>query len=357
MNERRPESLEPLQETIVHKSPDYVIPAQKFANAFSVKRWSAVAAAVLMLGSSGAPAQGWPVKAVTLVVPTSAGSAPDTYARALADQLIKSTGATFIVENNAAVAGNVAAESVGRKPADGQTFLIGTQALMTINQSTYPQVRWQSKDFRGVAKGVEAPLVLVVHPSISVKNFAGLQAWGQKEHGTAAYASFSAGTPSHFLGHQLSEKLKLDMVHVPYKSSASQINDLLGGQVKLGFTQLATALPHINAGKLNAIAQTGHKRSKLLPQVPTLAELGHSDLTSAVWFGVVIRSGTPQPMFDQILAAVEKVHTDTGFRAKLEAQGFEMAQNEIGSVFDKAMVDESARWARVVKATGFNAVE
>lgn len=341
----------------MHKSPDVTIPVQRLADRLGARRWIPLFAAALVLVSSGVAAQGWPAKAVTLVVPTSAGSAPDAYARALADQLSKSTGATFVVENNAAAAGNVAAESVGRKPADGHILLIGTQALMTINQAAYPQVRWQSKDFKGVAKGVEAPLVLVAHPSIGVKSLSDLQAWAQKERAAAAYASFSAGTPSHFLGHQLSEKLKSEMVHVPYKGSSHQITDLLGGQVKLGFTQFATALPHINAGKLIALAQTGAKRSKLLPQVPTLAEQGHPDLTSAVWFGVVVRSGTAQPVFEQILAAVEKAHADPGLRTKLEAQGFDITPNEVGSAFDKVMAEESVRWARAVKATGFKAVE
>lgn len=319
--------------------------------------WAPVLMAALAIGSSSAFAQNWPTRPVTLVVPTSAGSAPDTYARALAEQLGRTTGATFVVENNPSAAGNVAAEGALRKPADGQTLLIGTQALMTINQSTYPQLRWESKDFKGVVKGVEAPLVLVVHPTAPVKSFAELQPWLQKEKGKAAYASFSAGTPSHFLGYQLGEKLKSDMVHIPYKGSSAQVTDLLGGQVKLGFTQLATVLPHIKSEKLNALAQTGAKRSKLLPQVPTLAELGHPDMTSAVWFGVMARSATPQPVFDQIAAAVQKAHADPEFRARLEGQGFDMADGQAGAAFDKAIADESARWARVVKASGFKAVE
>lgn len=339
------------------KSANLTSKAIRFEGFLSIRQWAFALTAALAVASTSAIAQSWPSKTVILVVPTSAGSAPDNYARALADQLSKSTGATFVVENNAAAAGNVAAENVLRKPADGQTLLIGTQALMTINQSSYPQIRWQPKDFKGITKGVEAPLVLVAHPSIPVKSFADLQPWAQKERASAAYASFSAGTPSHFLGYQLNEKLKSEMVHIPYKGSAPQINDLLGGQVKLGFTQLATVLPHVTAGKLSAIAQTGPKRSRMLPQVPTLAELGHPDMSSTVWFGVVARAGTPQPVFDQILAAVEKVHADAAFRARLEAQGFDMAKPETGEAFDKAMTEESARWARVVKASGFKAVE
>ena len=218
----------------------------------------------LALGSTAVAAQSWPTKIVTVMVPTVAGSAPDSYARVLVEVMSKITGGTFIVENKPVAAGNQAAESTVRAAADGHTLLLGTQALMTINPTTYPQAKWQPKDFVGIVKGVEAPLVLVTHPSVPAKSFAELRPWLEKERGKIAYASFSGGTPSHFLGHQLSEKLKAEMFHVPYKGSAPQINDLLGGQVPIGFTQLATSAPHIQGGKLTPLAQTGAKRSRLL---------------------------------------------------------------------------------------------
>lgn len=311
----------------------------------------------LALGSTAVAAQSWPTKIVTVMVPTVAGSAPDSYARVLVEVMSKITGGTFIVENKPVAAGNQAAESTVRAAADGHTLLLGTQALMTINPTTYPQAKWQPKDFVGIVKGVEAPLVLVTHPSVPAKSFAELRPWLEKERGKIAYASFSGGTPSHFLGHQLSEKLKAEMFHVPYKGSAPQINDLLGGQVPIGFTQLATSAPHIQGGKLTPLAQTGAKRSRLLPQVPTLAELGMPDLTSTVWFGLLAPTATPKPTLDAIRAAAIKAHQDPSLRSRLESQGFDMADSQQGVAFDKAIADETSRWAGVVKATGFKAVD
>jgi tripartite-type tricarboxylate transporter receptor subunit TctC len=306
---------------------------------------------------STAMAQTWPSRTVTLVVPSVAGSAPDTYARALAERLAKATGATFLVENKPAASGNVAAESVLRAPMDGHTWLISTQALMTINPSTFSGLKWKTSDFKGVVKGVEAPLVLVTSAAAPVKSFNELKTWLQRDKGKIAYASFSAGTPSHFLGHQLSDKLDAAMIHVPYKGSAPQVTDLVGGQVLVGFSQMATAMPHVQSGKLNAVAQTGALRSRLLPQVPTMAELGFPDLTSAVWFGVVLPAATPQATFDLIQAEVVKAHQDRELRARLEAVGFDMADRQTGSAFDQAMSEETTRWAGVVKATGFKAVD
>lgn len=323
---------------------------------YTVSRREALAVMALMVATGPLMAAQWPEKTVTLVVPTAAGSAPDTYARALAEQLGRMTGATFIIDNKAAASGNVAAEAVVRAAADGYTLLVGTQALNTINPSTFAQLRWKPENFTPLVKGVEAPLVLVAHPSVPARDFAELATWLQTQRGKMAYASFSAGTPSHFLGYMLNDRMKAEMVHAPYRGSAPQVNDLLGGQVKLGFTQLATSEPHIRAGKLKALAVTSAKRVKSLAQVPTMAELGHQDLTSTVWFGLLVSSATPKPVQDQMLQVLVRAHADAGLRGKLEAIGFEMA-DESGPAFAKEIETESARWARVVKASGFQAQE
>lgn len=320
---------------------------QIFAAAFS---------AVLCISATHSTAQNavWPNKPVTLVVGTPAGGAIDAYARTLADQLSKQTGGTFLVDNRAGAGGNLSAEHVLKSRADGHTLWVTTHAMFTINPSAYPALRWKQTDFKPIAKGVESPLLLVVHPSVPARTLPELAAWLVANPSKAAYASFSPGTPSHFLGFQLNERLKLNMVHVPYKGSAPQLNDLVGGQVLVGFTQMQGAVQQVQNGKLHAIATTSPERSRFLPQVPTLAELGHRDLSLQVWFGLVAPAATPSSLIDVITAAVVKAQGETDYRTKLEAQGFDVPR-ESGSAFEATISNDTTRWARVVQATGFKA--
>lgn len=302
----------------------------------------------------GAMAQAWPSKPVTLLVGVPPGGALDPFARALADQLAKVTGGTFVVENRAGANGNLSAEAALRAPADGHTLWIGTQSMMAINPFAYEQLRWKPSDFTPILKGVEAPLVLVTHPSVPARTFPDLAKWIQDPANKAAYASFSPGTPSHFLGFQLNERLKANMTHIPYKGSAPQVTDLLGGQVPLGFTQLASAVPHAKEGKLNPIVVTGPARSRFFPQVPTLAELGHKDLGTTIWFGLFVSAAVPPAVVETIRAAAQKAHADPGYRSRLEALNFDVP-NESVAEFERTIAADSARWAALVKATGFKA--
>lgn len=301
-----------------------------------------------------AQAASWPGKPVTIVVGTPAGGAVDAYARVLAQYLGESTGGTFIVDNKPGANGNISAEHVLKAAADGHTLWIGTQSMVTINPSAFAGLRWKQADFRPIAKGVEAPLVLVTHPSVPARTLPELVKWVAANPGKVSYASFSPGTPSHFLGYQLNEQFKLDMAHVPYKGSAPQVSDLLGGQVPLGFSQLQTTLAHLQAGKLNAIAVTSAQRSRYLPQVPTFAELGYKELSTTIWFGVFAVASTPKPVLDSIEAAVGKVQADPAYRARQEAQGFDVP-TEHGDAFARSIASETARWAELVRATGFKA--
>jgi tripartite-type tricarboxylate transporter receptor subunit TctC len=311
---------------------------------------------VALASPAGALAQAWPSRPVTFLVGVPAGGAVDPFARALADQMAKVTGGSFVIDNKPGANGNISAEAALKAPADGHTLWIGTQSMVTISPSAFAQLRWKPSDFKPVLKGVEAPLVLVTHPSVPAKNFAELAKWIQNPANKASYASFSPGTPSHFLGHQLNERLKADMVHVPYKGSVPQVTDILGGQAPLGFTQLASAMPYIKDGKLNAIAVTSAQRSRFLPQVPTLAEAGLGDLGTTVWFGLFAPAGTPPAVLEAIRAAAAKAHADPGYRAKLEALNFDVPSETIPQ-FERSIAAETARWAAQVKATGFRATD
>jgi tripartite-type tricarboxylate transporter receptor subunit TctC len=169
-----------------------------------------------------------------------------------------------------------------------------------------------------------------------------------------SYASFSPGTLSHFLGYKLNERFGLDMPHITFKGSGPQVQSLLGGHVPLGFSQIQTGLPHIQSGKLNAIATTGAARWRQLPAVPTFAELGYPDFTAATWFGLLAHAGTPADILAKIVDAAKTAHAEPAVRARLEQMGFDVPA-QTGTEFAASIRAGQERWAEVVKATGFRA--
>lgn len=306
--------------------------------------------------SSAALAQAWPSKTVTLVVGSAPSSAPDVYARVVADSLSRVIGQQVVVENRTGANGNVSAEYVARAPADGYTLWAPAQSQLEINPSAYADLRWKQSDFVGVVKGAEAPVVLVVHPSVPAKTLPELAAWVKANPGKISYSSFSPGTSSHFLGYQLNERLGLDMTHVTFRGSGPQVQNLLGGHVLLGFSQIQTALPHIKSGKLVAIATTGATRWRQLPEIPTMAELGYPDMTATTWFGLVASSQTPPDVLAKLVDAVKKAHADPGAKEKLEGMGFDVPA-QTGPELAASIKEGTERWARLVKATGFKATD
>jgi len=296
----------------------------------------------------------FPTKPLSLVVGSAPGSAPDVYARTIADPMSRLLGQPVLVDNRAGANANIAAEFVTRAPVDGHVLWVPAQSQLEINPSAYADLRWKSADFVAVIKGVEAPVLLVTHPSVPAKTLTELAAWVKANPGKVSYASFSPGTLSHFLGYQLNDKLGLDMTHITYKGSGPQVQALLGGHVQLGFSQIQTGLPHVQGGKLNAIAVSGATRWRQLPNVPTLAELGHPDFTATTWFGLVAQAGTPPEVLARLIDVARRAHTEPAVKEKLEQMGFDVPA-QTGAEFAASIRAGQQRWAQVVKATGFRA--
>jgi len=313
----------------------------------------AALAALLVLGLPLAHAQAWPAKPIKLLAPSTAGGPPDVYARALADHLEKALGQPVLVENVPAVGGMIAAQQVQRAPADGYTLLVNTAGMMTITPNANPKARYQGSDFSQICKGVEASLVLAAHPQLGAKNFEQLSRWIRAQKPPPTYSSYSPGSPAHFLGYQLAEALKVEMTHIPYKSSPQQVNDMLAGVAPLGFVQVATATPHIKAGKLVAYATTGQQRSPQLPEVPTVAEVGLPQLATTVWFGLSGPRDLPPGIVQRLTEAHQQFVASPAVQSRMSAAGLTVTPNACGEPFLRGMEAESARWARIVKATGF----
>lgn len=316
-----------------------------------IVRQTVVAAAMLASLMATASAQTGIIK---FVVGLAAGGAVDPYARIVGDQMSKILGQTIIVENKPGAGGNISALYMVESPADGTMVWVSTQALTEINPSAYKNLRWSIDQFTPLIKGIEAPLVFVGHPSVPANTLSEFVAWAKANRGKLSYSSYTAGTPSHFLGYQLNEKFDLDMVHVPYRGSGLQATALIAGESKFGFAQLNSSLPQVRAGSLKAFAVTGPARDPALPDVPTFAELGYPEFTAKVWFGLLVKAGTPQAIVDRLTDAAKRAHADPGVKAKLEAQGYEVVA-ETGPQLLPNMQKQGERWGKLVQASGFSA--
>jgi tripartite-type tricarboxylate transporter receptor subunit TctC len=291
---------------------------------------------------------------IRLAVGAPAGGSIDTYARIIADHMTQTLGRPVIIEIKSGANGNIAAQWVLDGPADGSQAWVGAQSMIEINPSTYKNLRWKRSDFIPVIKGIETPLVLVAHPSVPAKTFDEWVAYARANRGKLTYANYGPGTISHFLGYQLNERFDLALTQVPYRGNAPQMIDLLAGHALFGFTQLQSTVEPARAGTLRALVSSGPKRSPLLPDVPTFADLGQGDFTAAVWFGLLMKSGTPDDVVKRFEAAAIAAHADPAVRAKLEGQGFDVS-GQTGAAFRDSIETQFERWGKIVKATGFSA--
>jgi tripartite-type tricarboxylate transporter receptor subunit TctC len=313
------------------------------------------ATTVLGVGAlSSALAQSASSGPVRVVVITAPGGAMDAYARLVSEHMAKTLRRVVIVEYKPGANGNIAYRFVANAPPDGELILVGTQATSEINPSAFSEPGWSLNDFNPLIRGVTAPLVLVAHPSVPAKTLPDLVTWIKKNPGKLSYSSYTAGTPSHFLGSQLNKRFGLDLVHVPSRNSGAQATEMIAGHVLFGFAQMQTTLPHIDTGKLNAIAVTSPARSRFLPDVLSFKELGYDEFTAAIWFGLLIRAGTPAPVVTRLLDAAKAAHADPDVRSRLEAQGFDVS-GQTGPEFEADVLAQTERWSHLVKGAGFRA--
>jgi tripartite-type tricarboxylate transporter receptor subunit TctC len=315
---------------------------------------SAIAFAASLGGTPPLLAQTNLSRPIRLLVPLAPGGATDPYARLIADHMARTLGRVIIVEHKPGGGGSVGTQFVAREPADGNLILLTTQAITEIGPSTFSDAKWSLGDFIPLIRGVQAPLVLVANRRVPARTLDELVAWIRQNPGKLTYSSYSAGSPSHFLGFQLNERFGLDLVHVPAKGSGYQVTDLIAGHVLFGFAQVQSSLPMIREGKLNAIAVTSGARSRFLPEIASFAEVGHGEFTTNVWYGLMLRAGTPPDVAANLLNAAKVAHADAAVRAKFDALGYDIS-GETGPGFAADIRAQAERWARLVKASGFKA--
>ena len=301
--------------------------------------------------AAAAQANGFPDKPIRIVVPFPPGGATDAAARLVAVKMGEHWGQPVVVDNRAGAGGNVGSDLVAKAPADGYTLVMGVTGSHAINTSLYSRMPYDPvADFVAISQVAVVPNVLVVHPSVPAKNLAELVALAKKEPGKLNYASLGNGTAAHLGMEMLKSEAGVDITHVPYKGSAPAVSDLLAGQVQMMVDGLPSALPHVKAGKLRAIALTSLHRAPSLPGLPTIAET-YPGFYADAWSGLFAPRGTPQPVVDKLSAEVQRILKLPDVREKLMALGAE----PVGSTqaeFTAHVKREIDKWAKVVRTSG-----
>jgi tripartite-type tricarboxylate transporter receptor subunit TctC len=307
--------------------------------------------AVLAFAST-VQAQSYPVKPIRLVVPFAAGGTTDILAREVGAHLTKAFGQTVVIDNKPGAGGNIGADIVAKAPADGYTILMGTVGTHGINVSLYNKLPYDAvKDFAAVSLVAAVPNVLVVHPSVPAKTMAEFTDYARAQGDKLTMASSGNGTSIQLAGELFKSMTGAKMTHVPYKGSAPALTDLIGGQVLTMFDNMPSALPHIKAGKLRAIAVTSSKRSSVLPDVPTIEETGLKGYEASSWFGIVAPAGVPADIIQKLSQEIAKGIASPEMQEKMKGQGAIPIGNT-PEQFAAHIKSEIAKWERVVKASG-----
>jgi tripartite-type tricarboxylate transporter receptor subunit TctC len=306
------------------------------------------------MGAAYAQAQPFPAKPVRIVVAFPPGGGTDIVARVMAPKLAEMWGQQAIVENRAGASGVIGTEAVARSAPDGHTWLMGTMGNLTVNQHLYTKMLDPQRELTALTQVVAVHFVMVAHPSLPAKNVKELIALARSKPGQINYSSSGPGGAPHLGGELLKSMAGIDLAHIPYKGSGPSFTDLLGGQLSLTFDSLLQSLPYIKAGRLNALAVLGSKRSALLPQTPTVAESGVPGYELTNWFGLTVPSATPRDLVARIHGDVSKVLQQADVRDRIQGMGADV----IGSTpdqFASFMRAETAKWAKVIKQANIRA--
>ena len=325
---------------------------------FHARRGLMAFAATLVLAAPTLQAQSaWPSKPVRIVVPFAPGGTTDILARAMAPELSRAFGQSFIVENRAGAGGNVGAEAVARSSADGYTLLMGTVGTHGINKSLYAKLPYEpQKDFAPITLVAGVPNVMVMNAdkarALGINTVADFIKYAKVNPGKLSMASSGNGTSIHLAGELFKSRTGIFMTHIPYRGSGPALLDLVAGNTDVMFDNLPSALPQIKAGKLKAFAVTSAERSAAVPELPTIAEAaGLKGFDASSWFGLLAPAGTPADIITRIQQETAKALASPAVKEKLLAQGAIPGGNT-PQEFARMIDAEHIKWAGVVKASG-----
>ncbi|MFO1182423.1 Bug family tripartite tricarboxylate transporter substrate binding protein [Ottowia sp.] len=317
------------------------------------RRESLILLTAASLGSA-AHAQSYPSKPITMVVPYPPGGGTDAVARLIAEKIGKKLGQNVVVDNRAGASGLIGVDKVAKSVPDGYTILVALSTQFVINPYLFKKLPYDpNKDIALVSQIVASPIALLVHPSVPATDVPSMMKYITAKKGKLAYGSYGIGSASHLSGAHLSQITGGDMNHVAYKGEAPMIQDLIGGQMPMGFGSAVQAKSMIDAGKLKAIAVTGEKRLPLLPNVPTFVEQGVKDdvFRTVGFIAMAVPGATPKPIIQRLAAEVKAACELPEVRERIAGFGFEAAPLGPDEFTAKAKADAQV-WARLVKQTG-----
>lgn len=310
------------------------------------------ASAWLGLSMQPCAAQAFPAKPVRLLVPFPAGGPTDIVARPMAQMLSTALKQQVIVDNKGGAGGSIAADSVAKSPPDGYTLLMATVGTHAINATLYKKLPYDPlKDFTPLGLAATAPIAVVVGAAAPYASVADLIAAAKKQPGSIAFGSAGNGTPGHLAGELFAKAAGVELKHIPYRGSAPAVTDLVGGQIPLMFDPVQSVLPHVQGGRLRALAISSKQRSPVLPQVPTLDEAGLNGFEAEAWWAVFGPAKLQAAETKLLRTEIERVVRSTEFREKLVNLG--MAPATLSQeAFESFHRGELAKWGKAVRDSG-----
>jgi tripartite-type tricarboxylate transporter receptor subunit TctC len=296
-----------------------------------------------------APAQDYPSQTVKIVVPFVAGGGVDVVARIIAPKLGEELGQSVIIENRGGAGGMLGAAAVAQSPPDGTTFLLGTGSTHGTNSSVYAKVNYDPvRDFVPVVLVSTSPLLLVVRPTLPVKNVSELIALARSKPGELTFGSYGTGSINHLGAELFNSMARIQTTHVPYRGSAPALTDLIGGRLDFTFDGVSTSLGYLQAGSIKLLGVAAPTRSPVLPDEPTIAESGLPGFDTMVWFGLFGPAGTPKPVVDLINRKVNAVLASQDIRDRLAKLGIEAVGGDPDVLAAKVQT-EMRKWADLVR--------
>jgi tripartite-type tricarboxylate transporter receptor subunit TctC len=311
-------------------------------------RRSLLAASILV--PAAAHAQAWaPTRPVRFVVPFPAGGATDVVARVLGERMQEALGQPVVVENRTGAGGNIGVENVVRSPADGHTILMGTTGTLTVNPHLYATLGFDPlRDLAPVSMAFTTDHVLIVNPSVQAQTAQEFLALVRAQPGRVSFGSAGSGSSTHTVPELFKLAARVEITHVPYRGSAPALNDLVAGNVQMMLDQIPSAIGQIQAGRVRALAVTGARRSPLLPNVPTMAEIGLPDAQATSWGAVMAPAGTPAPAIARFNAVIREALAQQAVKDRLAAAGADGVSSSAEELAAYLRA-ESEKWARVVR--------